>query len=178
MCSYICVLIIFLIISSVVIYVMTTDGKQFPTGLCTLLGHSENSPVSGAITVISLLSQWASCISIPILYLNIIHLVSLSRENLDKSQMTNQQKGVTSSALMALATSWLRWMPSSFVLFLTLVWNKYPYSMLVWTVLVIMPLKAIMDPFLFTFSVLIKDCIKQHIKHRSQVLGFPCTISY
>ena len=47
------------------------------------------------------------------------------------------------------ASNVLCWVPSGIVYYLTLVWSEYPTSMLVWTLIAVLPLNSVVNPTFF-----------------------------
>ncbi len=60
--------------------------------------------------------------------------------------------GDIQKSLFASLTNLLCWIPSSIVLVVTLLWDEYPYKLLIWLTAIIMSLNSIINPCVFVFS--------------------------
>ncbi len=143
-----------------VYFVLTTEGKQLPTGLCLILGHTKHFTTSMITTIFIIIIQGVSCVTIPVLYLLLILQVDKSKENL-KDSVAHKEEGNMTKSILVSFTNLLCWIPSTIMLRLTLTWDDYPYSILIWTTMVIIPLNAILNPFVFIYIKLIRAMFKQ-----------------
>ena len=125
-----------------------------------LSGHGEISTISTIMTFLTLLSQSISCITIPALYYQIMLTMGQSDSLLDQSHTAHDSGRIASSILVAL-TNLLCWVPSSILLGMTLAWKEYPYVLLIWTSMVIVPFNTCINPFIFVYINILKTCIKK-----------------
>ena len=162
--SRLCVLsIIFIFISSISItlsYILSVENQQLPTGLCLLLGHGDKSRIT---TILSLLSQSISCITIPTIYSRILLAIQQSTFLSEQSHRSHIAKGNIITSILVALTNLLSWIPSSILLCMTLLWKEYPYVLLIWTSMVIVPLNSIINPIVFVYFNVLKN-VRQKIK--------------
>ncbi len=144
-----------------VYFVFTTDNHKYPTGLCLILGHGKHFIVSKITTILTILIQSMSCLSIPILYWLLLKKVSKSKENI-KDSFAHQAEGNMSKSVLVSTTNLLIWIPSTILLRLTLSWDDYPYVILIWTSMVIIPLNTLVNPFVFVYFKLIRILLKKY----------------
>ncbi len=62
-------------------FLLTSDNHQFPSGLCLILRHAEFFIVSTITTIITMITQTVSCLSIPAFYWLLLKKVSKSKES-------------------------------------------------------------------------------------------------
>ncbi len=67
--------------------------------------------------------------------------------------------GDLTKSILITFTNIFSWAPSAILLSLTLVWPEYPFSLLIWTTLILIPLNDIIDPSVFVFFKLLKTSI-------------------
>ncbi len=131
-------------------YFFTTDNHQLPTGICLLIGCHEKALFTYILTCSIILGQVASCIAIPIMYHLIIQGIDKSKFNIGKNVNTGDGQKIKKSIFVAYLHLFC-WIPSILLLCMTLLWKNYPYALLVWVTMVIMPLSTIFDPFVFAY---------------------------
>ncbi len=140
-------------ILAVLSYLHTTGQHQLPTGLCLLPGHGHKSNVAQIVTIVTFLSQSSSCFSIPVIY-----CLLLKEKAKTTARVGRTDSGGLTKFILVAFTNLICWVPSSVLLFMTLVWKQYPYILLIWTTMVIIPLNAIINPSVFVLSGLsLKD---------------------
>ncbi len=152
-------LVILLTISSILSYTFITDTFELPTSLCSFLGHFNKSLLSKIVTILTFLCQTVSCVIIPITYYFLLQKVNEAKAAVDHSSKQNDNKDLKKTIVVAF-TDLLSWVPSSVLLLLTMLWKEYPYEILIWTTMFIIPLNAILNPFVFVFFKLLKECLK------------------
>ncbi len=144
-------------------YISTSKSHLMPTGICQLLGHSNQSLAAWILTIFTLLSQYLSGIFIHIVYMIILRRVGSEGNRVERSSGRDVAQEVKVSAVVAYAIL-LSWMPSASLLSFTLLWNRYPYAILMWATMVFMPLGAVISPFVFVLFRFLKSLIQQ--RHR------------
>ena len=155
-CSLSIVLIFTLSISLTLLYYQSAEKQQLPSGLCLLLGHGDKSIIALGTTVLILLSQSISCITIPIFYYIIIRILHQSTPLFEESKESHLTKGNIMPSVFVALTNLVCWIPSSILLCMTLLWKEYPYVLLIWTTMVIVPLNCIINPFVFVYFNILK----------------------
>ncbi len=68
----ICIVIVFMVVILFLYYIYTSNIHLMPTGICQLLGHSNESLAVWVLTIATLLSQYFSSIFISIVYVKIL----------------------------------------------------------------------------------------------------------
>ena len=162
--------IIWISISSIVTFVLINEHKQLPTGLCSLLGHSHRSTISLIITGITAFCQTLSCFTIPIAYYFILKEMAKSKAAVRPASNSSKTGELTKSILVAV-TNLLSWVPSSVLLIMTLLWDEYPYALLIWTTMIIMPFTTIIDPFIFVLFKWLRNLIENNEDKKSGLIG-------
>ncbi len=153
-------LMIILGVSINVVFMLNTERKQLPTGLCLIIGHTEQFTVSKITTIIIIVIQSVSCISIPVLYWLLLMKVGSSKEGIIDSFEHKEDGNVKKSILVSI-TNLLSWIPSNILLRLTLAWDNYPYVILIWTSMVIIPLNTLINPMVFVYFKLIRTVFEK-----------------
>ena len=77
-------------------------------------------------------------------------------------------------SIIATGTNLICWIPSSAILVMTLIWEQFPYKILVWATTIVLPLNSIINPFVLTHAKLICKIVS-HVKKTS--LASPANIS-
>ncbi len=144
-----------------VYFLLTSDNHQFPSGLCLILGHAKVLIVSTITTIIAIMIQALSCLSIPILYWLLLKKVSKSKESVIDS-VAHKKEGNMSKSVLVSTTNLISWIPSTILLRLTLSWDDYPYVILIWTSMVIIPLSTLINPFVCVYCKLIRALLKKY----------------
>ncbi len=155
-CSLSIVLIFIFSISMPLLYFQSAENQQLPTGLCLLLGHGDKSIIAHATTILIILSQSISCVTIPILYYSIIHALHQQIHLFEEPKVSHLTKGNIMPSVFVALTNLVCWIPSSILLCMTLLWKEYPYVLLIWTTMVIVPLNCIINPFVFVYFNILK----------------------
>ncbi len=158
-CIVASMIISFLSLSVIVSHFYITKSHQLPTGLCLLLGHIRNSLLPYIFTLCTITCQILSCLAIPIIYLLILNEIYQLKVDLGEINSTaGRPQNVTKSILVAFSNL-ASWVPSSVLLCMTLVWDKYPYSLLIWTTMVIIPSNTVINPYVFVFFKIGRICV-------------------
>ena len=126
------------------------DSALLPTGICLLLGNIEKSILQKLITILVFLMQLSTAVSIAILYF-LIYL-SMKKHNItigEVSKGQEKQKGLIKNLLASLSDI-VSLFTSCVVLLITLLWQSYPYQILLWYTALILPLNSILDPLVFS----------------------------
>ncbi len=136
-------------------FTYTSLNKRFPTGLCLLIGTKntlwETYFTSGLMCVYTF--------SLPLIYI----LLHLARQKSSETlrDISTSTKGNKIQDIIIPLLNLLCWIISVTVLTITIIWQQYPYQMLVWANALVFPLNAIIDPFLFVISKGIKDIVSE-----------------
>ena len=162
-CIFTAFALICLSVCLILAYIFTSENQQLPTGLCLLIGSTESSSISQIVTILTMLIQGISCLTIPLLYYFLMQTMAQSKKAVETSSIQNSGGGIKGSILVAF-TNLSCWIPSSVLLFMTVVWNRYPYVLLIWTTMVVIPLNTVINPFVFVFHRLLKHCMKENLK--------------
>ena len=136
-------------------YILTAKNNLLPTSLGLVLGHK--NAISYIMTTIIIVTQVLSCIMTPVMYFLLQSEMKLAKF---PAQQTSHNKRQTSKGIMIAFTSLVCWIPGSVFLSMTLVWQEFPFDLLIWTTLVIMPLNTLIDPSVFVFYKLLETFIK------------------
>ncbi len=121
----------------------------FPTGLCLLIGnirHSASSLVSHCLVLYSLSIV---TILIPVIY---IMLHKAKKESSMNLPFAKKKETTANKSVFASCTHLVCWIPTAIILFLMLIWDEYPYQILLYSNMLVFPLNIFIDPFLFVLS--------------------------
>ncbi len=131
----------------------STNGSM-PTGLCLLIGNIDKSVIPSLVTWTFIFSEGIPIISIPLINgLLIYEKIKWDRHvNVMSYSKKNASKSVIIRLILASTSNLICWIASTVLLILTIVWERYPFSVLVWTTIIAMPLNTLINPFLFAFS--------------------------
>ncbi len=157
-CIFAAVVIMVLSFSLIMIYLV--GNNQLPSGLCTLLGHSKKSLISLIVTNLTLLSQTMSCLTIPLIYYQLFAEITKSKEAVGQGTTQSHIPGLKTSIIVSFSNL-VCWLPTSVLLFMTLIWNEYPYILLTLTTLVIIPTNILINPMAFVVFRVCKDVLHQ-----------------
>ncbi len=142
-----CTLIVITFVATDIALLLAVSKEGQPLPLCLMYGTSTGiiAVISGIYASIQLL---ATCV-ILVLYILIIYF--LYKSDKGKAHIDTKRGGyVTYSMLAKLIlvniSNCLCWLPSSFLLFTTLVASEYPISLLFWVTLVLTPTNCIINP--------------------------------
>ncbi len=157
-----CILMITFFLSTclAVLHRLLSKDGVMPIGLCILLGNIDKSAVAKFATWLAMFSKCVPIISIPTL--NILLVLEKERAAKKVETMTGRKKMPDNKKIMQLLLASccivIIWIVSTCLLFLTLTWNEYPYSFLVWTTAVVFPINTVINPSILIFPQLIKKC--------------------
>ncbi len=135
------------------------ENHQLPTTMCTLIGHTQESFISLVITSIIMAGQGASCYTIPVTYYFLHRKLEESTTEVGKVRGKNSAELLSTSRLVSILSP-ICWASSAILLFITFVWKDYPYVILVFTCMILIPLNSIINSVVFVFLKLIKVCLK------------------
>ncbi len=148
------------ILSISIIITQWTLTYQLPSGLCVLLrNYSAMTHLQFSITVITLILTTISIFSVPVMY--IILYRTLERNKLETS---NQQHKTFPSRVKQYVLTFINhpgWISGIIILWVTMLSNDYPHTLLTWFTTVVMPLPSVMNPFVFTLGNLVAKCTVQ-----------------
>ncbi len=135
------------------IYRHLSKDNLMPTGLCLLVGYIDTSLIPTLVTWLGIFSQGIPIITIPVINIFLI----IEKQKSDKRVMMAFGKKRTSHGMvkrLALASlsNLLCWIASTILLLLTVSWPKYPYPVLVWTIIIALPLNTLINPFILVLS--------------------------
>ncbi len=145
----------------ILIYRLTSETRQLPTGLCLMLGNIDQSVIPKIITFITLSFQAGSSFLVSLMYSIMYHTLQKQQQSLRSMFGGEVKHRATSKALLVSLTNLICWIPSSIILILTLTWNQYPYKLLVWMTALVLPLNSIINPFVFVYSKTISKWVKR-----------------
>ncbi len=129
-----------------IIYKLHVRSGALPSGLCLLIGNIDKSFIPTMVTIFTLVSQGISVFSIPVLYT--LLLFEIRKQDKKMADQSQGKKSVSNAVLVSM-TNIITWIPCVVMLTLTLAWEKYPFKMLIWMTAIILPLNAILNPFIF-----------------------------
>ncbi len=137
-------------------HIFTVPNYQLYTGHCLLLGYIKYSIPSLIGTIIRFFVLSVSSIAIPFLYYLIVQAVNQSMAASQQPSKSRRSKGISKSMIASFANL-VSFVPSSALMFLILVWNEYPHTIIVWTLYVIIPLNTVINPTVFVFFNFIRQ---------------------
>ncbi len=132
-----------------------SENGSMPTGLCLLIGNIDKSIISLLVTWIFIFSEGVPIVSIPLFNGMLIYEKTKwdkQVKGIGKNSRKNASKSIIIRLLLASTSNLVCWIASTVLLILTLVWDRYPFSVLVLTTIIAMPLNTLINPFLFVFS--------------------------
>ncbi len=143
------------------IYGLTAEKRQMPTGLCLLLGNVDTSAIPLLVTIIMISTHAISVVSIPAIYF-CLHVEKAKSKTAIGNLVSPEEKTdkVTRSLSVSL-TPLLGWLPSSVLLMLTLFWKEYPYKLFTWATILVFPVNPILNPFVFSSSKAFKNVCRR-----------------
>ncbi len=151
----------------VVLYKFLSPDGIMPTGLCLLIGNIDQTIIPILVTWLDILSQGIPIVTMPILYSLLIYEKWQSdkrRKALIGSRQRDSSHGMIVRLILASFSNLVCWIASTVLLVLTFFWPEYPYPVLVWTTIIVLPLNSLINPFVFVFSKLIVKNIRDILK--------------
>ena len=134
------------------------SSGQFHTGLCVMFGNVKDSVYPLSITIIIILINFLSMFSVPVFYFAIYRIL---RESENTSAGSQKQKA--KSALKQFSLSFISpiyWLSSNIILITILILDQPSSDLLMWFVTLILPLKTLIHPFIFTFKTVFMSMVK------------------
>ena len=128
-----------------------------------MLGNIEKSLIPIFVTILTLSSQAIPSLSIPTLYFCLYKEIKRSKMAIENYPTSVTQDKFPKS-LLASMMSLLGWVPSSFLITLTLIWHHYPFKILIWTIVIFQPINMIINPIVFSILKLIHKFIKMQCR--------------
>ncbi len=132
------------------------------TGLCLLIGYKDQSLFSILNTTVMILTQGTSALTIPGIYFSMFRSLSIHREKMKEMTTSVKHDGATRSFIASMVNLTC-WIPSCILLIMTLTWKNYPYRILVWTIVIVLPLNALLDPVIFSYLGLLQKLLAQYV---------------
>ncbi len=146
---------VFTSLSLVVMQKFYSINSSMPTGLCLLIGNIDKSIIPSLVTWIFIFSQGIPIVPIPLINgLLIYEKIKWDRhvEEMMESSRKNASNPIVIRLVLASNSNLVCWIASTILLFLTIIWERYPFSVLVWATIIAMPLNTLINPFIFVFS--------------------------
>ncbi len=146
-----------------ILYLNFEGGWKLPIGLCFLAGKSEKGFIQMLITVFLIVLQLISSCFISILYGLVAYNVRKSAESV-KSTGQSRDKSLFRKVIITCVTNITCWVPSSCVFLISVTMSQYAYKVLVWTVISIMSINAITNPWILnvdSLGVLFKTILQR-----------------
>ncbi len=134
------------------------SSGQFHTGFCVIFGNVKDSVYLLSITMFIMLIYFLSMFSVPVIYYAIYRIL---RESENTSAGSQKQKA--KSALKQFSLSFISpfyWLSSNIILITMLILNQPSSDLLMWFVALILPLKTLIHPFVFTFKTVFMFMMK------------------
>ena len=135
----------------IVLHLSVSKHNNLATGLCLLIGG--DSVISQITTVLTIITQ---SVSVLLVSTTFIFLYIEVRKSV--KVQTNAVQNIKRS-LVAVSTNIACWIPSIVLLSITLFWTEYPYRILIFTIIVIVPLNGILNPFALIYSSILQDAL-------------------
>ncbi len=112
--------------------------------LCFPLGHTKSPVLNLTVTLALVFSCIVSCISIFYIHLALIFTLQ-DKPQIASNQTVKLTPNVIKKSCSAIVSHILTCLPSSVIFILTLVITKYPYEMLIWAFVAVIPANFIQD---------------------------------
>ncbi len=141
------VLCIFLAGISLMSYVLTVGNLQ-PSSLCTLIGNPNNSTALFIITLAMSLLQITAVCGVITMYVLLYKYATLSTPEVQASSKQKQSTKILQKVILAGTINVLTWVPSSIIYLTSLVLDRYPTSMITWSIILLNPLNNLANPLL------------------------------
>ncbi len=144
-----------------------SNNSSMPTGLCLLIGNIDKSIIPSLVTWIFIFSQGIPIVSIPLINgLLIYEKIRWDKQvkEMVETSSKNNSKSIIIRLVLVSTSNLVCWIASTILLFLTIIWERYPFSVLVWTTIIVMPLNTLVNPFLFVFSTKLTNVCKNTLR--------------
>ncbi len=112
-------------------------GKLY-SPLCFPLGHTESHVLNYVITLLLAFFGLWSCLFVTCIYLALIFIMK-KNSLVTSNQSTNLYSHFVKKSCITVFANFLSFLPSSVIFILTLVITKYPYEMLTWAFVAVIP---------------------------------------
>ena len=154
----IALLLFIVLITSVLLfsYRFTSATGLLPNGLCLLIGHVDKSVIPVTINILTILTQMTSVCSLPIIYLKLHFTLRKHKEDIAIMNSSTTKKSGVNKAMFVSLTNIIGWLPSGILLLLTMMWKEYPFVILIWVTTLVLPVNALLNPWIFVFSNILK----------------------
>ncbi len=157
-----------LAVAFIVSYRVMSDAVYIQSGLCILIGYRHKEAIPTQITIVTVITQALSAVTIPGVYLCLYWFITLHRRMMKGVRAGGGKSDGISKSLFASLTNMLCWIPSAILLVMTLTWDNYPHKILIWTTVIVLPLNALINPVIFThvkWILLLVEKVKSNSQH-------------
>ncbi len=112
-----------------------SSSGSMPTGLCLLIGNVDKTIIPSLVTWIFLFSEGLPIVSIPLINGLLIYEKFKWDQHVKTMAhgMKNASKSLIIRLILASTSNLICWVASTVLLVLCMVWERYPFSVLVWT---------------------------------------------
>ncbi len=168
-------IVIALLLSNITLFLyLSLEGAwQMEIGLCFLAGRSKNGFIQTLITISFIVLQIVGTCLLPLLYGLLVYKVLKHMDSITSSQQ-KKDKTLLRIVIVTCISNVLCWIPSACVFLVSLTVTKYSYKLLVWTVVSVLSLNALSNPFILngsTFKTLSKGGINSRVPSQKEVVS-------
>ncbi len=153
---------VFIVFSMTIIiiflYLSLESGWQLETGLCFLAGQSKNGFLQSMTTISLVILQIVGTCLLSFFYGLLVHKVFKQKLEVQSTQQV-KDKTMLKIVVFTCITNVICWIPSACVFMITLTVKQYSYKLLVWTIITVLSLNAIMNPFILSRDTLKSLCL-------------------
>ncbi len=136
-------------------------GKTLPSNLCSPFVDPTNSEILlKVITSTVVVTQMVTSFAILVLHSLLFHHFSESQKNVKALK----SKAASSTALivqlvLVTSTNILCWLPANGVYIATMLLERYPSKLVVWTTVAVLPVNSLINPLIFTLA-----CVRNYLE--------------
>ncbi len=135
-------------------YNLSSQEGYLPNGLCILIGLIVKSAVPVTINILIIVTQMTSVWTLPAIYLKLYITLHKHEQDMEKSKghkEASKDQSVGKASFVSM-TNIIGWLPAAILLILTMVWENYPYRILLWSTTLVLPINGILNPCIFIYG--------------------------
>ena len=140
-------------------YLNIEQNAMMPSSVCLFLGETLKSITVKTATIMIIVLQMGSFLSITICYL--MMWKEIKKSSFTISRTASIDRKVLIQSLLVTVTNVLYWLPSSAIYFTSIVKESYPTNLLLWNVILINPVNSVINPIIFCIMPLVKILFKK-----------------
>ncbi len=154
-----------------VFYHLIERRITMPSFSCSLMGETFNSTTLKVSTLTICLFQTAAFVTVTISYSIIVW--ELQQPNEISSSSTSLEKSMLIQIILTILSTGFCWLPASAIYVTTVVMDTFPLDVLEWNMAIIIPMTAMLNPFIFTLVPHIKLKLMDQQETQSNEMAKP-----